>query len=65
MIPSKIAEVGNLFGRRVQFNQGSEILIRIKIKGMDDKEMMGLLEQFLEALKDSFKAKGELQDVSK
>ncbi|MNH45798.1 hypothetical protein D3C79_1083480 [compost metagenome] len=65
MIPSKIAEVGNLFGRRVQFNQGSEILIRIKVKGMDDKEMMGLLEQFLEALKDSFKAKGELQDVSK
>ncbi|GIP55683.1 transcription-repair-coupling factor [Paenibacillus vini] len=65
IIPAKIAEVGNLFGRRVQFNQGSVMLIRIKTKGMDDKEMMGLLEQFLGALKDSFKAKGELQDVSK
>lgn len=65
IIPAKIAEVGNLFGRRVQFNQGSGMLIRIKTKGMDDKEMMGLLEQFLGALKDSFKVKGELQDVTK
>lgn len=64
-IPSKLAEVGNLFGRRVQFNQGSGILIKIKTKDMEDKELMGLLEQFLDALKDSFKAKGELQDVSK
>lgn len=65
VIPSRIAEVGNLFGRRVQFIQGSGLLIRIKTKGMDDKEMMGLLEQFLGALKDSFKSKGELQDVSR
>jgi len=41
------------------------MIIRINIKGMDDKEMMGLLEQFLGALKDAFKAKGELQNVSK
>lgn len=65
MIPAKLMEVGNLFGRRVQFNQGSNIVIRIQTKGMDEKEMMGLLEQFLEALKDSFKAKGELQNVSR
>ncbi|GJM83449.1 hypothetical protein HMSSN139_59450 [Paenibacillus sp. HMSSN-139] len=65
VVPGKLAEVGNLFGRRVQFSQGSVMLIRIKTKGMDDKELMGLLEQFLGALKDAFKAKGELQDVSK
>lgn len=65
IVPAKLAEVGNLFGRRVQFIQGSVMLIRINIKGMDDKALMGLLEQFLNALKDAFKAKGELQDVSK
>ncbi|WP_044482602.1 transcription-repair coupling factor [Paenibacillus antibioticophila] len=65
IIPAKFMEVGNLFGRRVQFNQGSNIVIRIQTKGMDEKEMMGLLEQFLGALKDSFKAKGELQNVSR
>ncbi|MNJ45043.1 hypothetical protein D3C77_401210 [compost metagenome] len=65
IIPGKLAEVGNLFGRRVQFNQGSAMLIRIKTKELDDKALMGLLEQFLEALKVSFKLKGELQDVSK
>ncbi|MNO62911.1 Transcription-repair-coupling factor [compost metagenome] len=67
LVPTKLAEVGNLFGRHVQFNQGSGsgVLIRIKTKGMDDKELMSLLEKFLEAMKDSFKAKGELQNVSK
>lgn len=65
MVPAKFMEVGNLFGRRVQFNQGSNIVVRIQTKGMDEKEMMGLLEQFLGALKDSFKAKGELQNVSR
>ncbi|SDG16849.1 transcription-repair coupling factor [Fontibacillus panacisegetis] len=67
LVPAKLAEVGNLFGRHVQFNQGSGsgVLIRIKTKGMDDKELMSLLEKFLEAMKNSFKAKGELQNVSK
>ncbi|MEC0333774.1 transcription-repair coupling factor [Paenibacillus macerans] len=65
IVPGRLAEIGNLFGRRVQFIQGSVMLIRINIKGMDDKALMGLLEQFLNALKDAFKAKGELQDVSK
>lgn len=65
LIPAKFAEVGNQFGRRVQFNQGTGILIQIKIKGLSDKEMMDLLEQFLESLKDAFKSKGELQDVAK
>lgn len=65
VVPAKLMEVGNLFGRRVQFSQGSNIVIRIQTKGMDEKEMMGLLEQFLGALKDSFKAKGELQNVSR
>ncbi|WP_460327302.1 transcription-repair coupling factor [Paenibacillus sp. YSY-4.3] len=65
ILPAKLAEVGNLFGRRVQFNQGSAMQIRIKTKELDDKALMGLLEQFLEALKVSFKLKGELQDVSK
>ncbi|MNP54694.1 hypothetical protein D3C76_1492700 [compost metagenome] len=68
IVPTKLAQVGNLFGRHVQFNQGSAgsgMLIRMKTKGMDDKELMSLLEKFLEAMKDSFKAKGELQNVSK
>ncbi|RUT27725.1 transcription-repair coupling factor [Paenibacillus zeisoli] len=65
LIPAKFAEVGNQYGRRVQFNQGTGILIQIKIKGLSDKEMMDLLEQFLESLKDAFKSKGELQDVAK
>lgn len=65
VIPNKLAEIGNLFGRRVQFSQGSVMLIRMKVKGMNDQELMSLLEQFLDALKDAFKAKGELQNVSK
>lgn len=65
IIPAKFAEVGNHYGRRVQFNQGAGILVQIKIKGLSDKEMMELLEQFLESLKDAFKSKGELQDVGK
>lgn len=65
VIPNKLAEIGNLFGRRVQFSQGSGMLIRMKVKGMNDQELMSLLEQFLDALKDAFKAKGELQNVSK
>lgn len=67
LIPAKLAEVGNLFGRHVQFNQGSGsgMLIRIKTKGMDDKELMSLLEEILGAMKDSFKVKGELQNASK
>lgn len=67
LVPVKLAEVGNLFGRHVQFNQGSDsgMLIRIKTKGMDDKELMSLLEEILGAMKDSFKVKGELQNASK
>lgn len=67
LVPAKLAEVGNLFGRHVQFNQGpgSGMLIRIKTKGMDDKELMSLLEEILGAMKDSFKVKGELQNASK
>src|SRR5690606_19214601 len=65
ILPAKLAEVGNLFGRRVQFNQGSAMLIRIKTKELDDKALMGLLEQFIEAMMVSFNLKRELQHGSK
>ncbi|WP_068621717.1 transcription-repair coupling factor [Paenibacillus tuaregi] len=65
VIPAKLAEVGNQYGRRVQFNQGTAIQIQIKIKGLSDKEMMDLLEQIMESLKGAFKSKGELQDAAK
>ncbi|WP_223069055.1 transcription-repair coupling factor [Paenibacillus caui] len=65
IIPSALAKVGNQYGRRVQFTQGADMEIHIKAKGMEDKDMLDLLEQFLESLSQAFKSKGELQDVAK
>ncbi|AWB42816.1 transcription-repair coupling factor [Paenibacillus sp. CAA11] len=62
---AKLATIGNRYGRRVQFSQGPEMVIHMKVKGMEDQEMLDLLEQFLDAIKDSFKPKGELQNVTK
>ncbi|MEC0373129.1 transcription-repair coupling factor [Paenibacillus chibensis] len=60
---SKLAQVGNKFERRVQFEQESHLSIRIKGKGLDDGQLLGLLEQFLKAIRELFKSKEELQDV--
>ncbi|GIO35018.1 MULTISPECIES: transcription-repair coupling factor [Paenibacillus] len=60
---AKLAQVGNQFERRVQFEQESHLLIRIKGKGLDDKQLLGLLENFLAAISELFKSKEELQDV--
>jgi transcription-repair coupling factor (superfamily II helicase) len=61
---SKLSQVGNRFERRVQFNQGSNMVIQVKGKGLTDGELLELLCQFLEAIMESFKLKGELQDVA-
>ncbi|HWO55863.1 MAG TPA: transcription-repair coupling factor [Paenibacillus cookii] len=60
---SKLAQIGNKFERRVQFEQESHLLIRIKGKGLGDKQLLGLLEDFLAAIRELFKSKEELQDV--
>ncbi len=60
---AKLAQVGNRFERRVQFEQETQMTIRIKGKGLDDTQLLDLLEQFLEAIRELFKSKGELQDV--
>jgi len=62
---SKIAHIGNQFERRVQFEQGPHMLIHVKGKGLGDKQLMELVEKFLESMKTAFKSKGELKDVSK
>jgi transcription-repair coupling factor (superfamily II helicase) len=62
---AKLAKIGNSFERRVQFEQEATMTIRIKGKGLVEKQLMDLLEQFLEAIREPFKPKGELQDVSK
>ena len=41
------------------------MLIHVKGKGLGDKQLMELVEKFLESMKTAFKSKGELKDVSK
>ncbi len=62
---TKFASIGNSFQRRVQFEQESVMTIRVKGKGLEEKQLLDLLEQFLEAIREPFKSKGELQDVVK
>lgn len=62
---SKLVKIGNRFERRVQFEQEPAMTIRVKGKGLEDKALLDLLEQFLEAIREPFKLKGELQDVIK
>ncbi|KGE19945.1 transcription-repair coupling factor [Paenibacillus wynnii] len=62
---AKLAKVGNRFERRVQFDRDAKAAIRVKSKGLEDKELLGLLEQFLEEVKQSLKSKGELHNVIK
>lgn len=56
---AKLAKVGNLFERRVQFEQGAGAAIRIKAKGLGDKALLDLLEQFLAEIKPPVQSKGE------
>ncbi|NMO97746.1 transcription-repair coupling factor [Paenibacillus lemnae] len=62
---TKLAQIGNQFERRVQFEQGPGISIRLKGKGLSDQELLKLLEEFLDAAQASFHGKGDLQDVVK
>ncbi|WP_322908060.1 transcription-repair coupling factor [Paenibacillus campi] len=59
-----LSDVGNRFERRVQFNQGSTMVIQVKGKGLTDRELLELLCSFLEAVMESYKLKGELQNVA-
>ncbi|MGG3279031.1 transcription-repair coupling factor [Paenibacillus solani] len=60
-----LAQIGNLFERRVQFEKGPNMVIRIKGKGLSDQQLLELLEQFLEAAREPFNLKGELQNAVK
>ncbi|MEK3732765.1 MULTISPECIES: transcription-repair coupling factor [Paenibacillus] len=62
---TELARIGNMFERRVQFEQGPSMVIRIKGKGLSDQQLLELLEQFLEAAKEPFHLKGELQNAIK
>ncbi|MDO7908574.1 transcription-repair coupling factor [Paenibacillus sp. JX-17] len=62
---AKLFEIGNRFERRVQFEQGSVLAIHLKGKGLNEGQLMELIEHFLDAIKDAFNLKGELQDVIK
>ncbi|MCZ4151938.1 hypothetical protein BZG21_47010, partial [Escherichia coli] len=62
---SKIANIGNQFERRVQFEQGSHMLVHVKGKGLEDKQLMELVEKFMESLQSAFKSKGEPKNVTK
>lgn len=61
---AKLAEIGNRFERRVQFEQGTSMSARIKGKGLSDPQLLELLEQFLSALKEAFTLKEELQNAT-
>ncbi|AKG36926.1 transcription-repair coupling factor [Paenibacillus durus] len=61
----KLAKIGKDFERRVQFDKDAKATIRIKTKDLDDKELLALLERFLEEVKPSFKSKGELHNAVK
>lgn len=61
---AKLAEIGNRFERRVQFEQGTSMSARIKGKGLNDPQLLELLEQFLSALKEAFTLKEELQNAT-
>lgn len=63
--PSGIAQIGNRFERRVQFDQGVPMTVAIKGKGLGDRQLMELLEEFLSSMKEAFNLKGELLDVVK
>ena len=62
---TQLAQIGNLFERRVQFEQGPQMSIRLKGKGLSDQQLLELLEQFLEAAKEPFNRKGDLQNAVK
>ncbi|WP_151737934.1 transcription-repair coupling factor [Paenibacillus tengchongensis] len=62
---AKLAKVGNSFERRVQFDKEAKASIRIKAKDLSDRDLLELLEKFLEAAKQSLKLKGELHNAIK
>lgn len=62
---TQLAQIGNLFERRVQFEQGPNMSIRLKGKGLSDQQLLELLEKFLEAVKEPFNRKGDLHNAIK
>ncbi|WP_054956721.1 transcription-repair coupling factor [Paenibacillus dakarensis] len=62
---AQLAEIGNLFERRVQFEQGPHMQIRLKGKGLSDQQLLELLERFLDAAREPFNRKGDLQNAVK
>lgn len=61
----KLASLGNQFDKRIRFDQGPSIIMNVRCKGLDDSQIMQLLEDVLKNAKEAFKTKGELQDVVK
>lgn len=61
----KLAALGNQYDRRLRFEQGPATTMLVRSKGLDDSQIMHLLEDILMNAKEAFKLKGELQDVVK
>ncbi|MHA0857612.1 transcription-repair coupling factor [Paenibacillus sp. CMAA1364] len=62
---AELVRIGNSFERRVQFEQESVMTIKVKGKGLEEKQLLELLERFLEEIQEPFKLKGEVQNVVK
>ncbi|MFD0621210.1 transcription-repair coupling factor [Paenibacillus sp. GCM10027629] len=61
----KLAQLGAQFDKRIRFEQGPSIIMNVRCKGLDDSQMLQLVEDVLKSAKEAFKTKGELQDVIK
>ena len=51
-------------GRMVNAINSQQLLIKFKIRGLDENALLALMEQFLLQYKEATKSKGELQDVA-
>lgn len=51
-------------GRLVSAINAQQLLLRLKVRGMDENALLALIEQFLVQYKEATKSKGELQDVA-
>jgi transcription-repair coupling factor (superfamily II helicase) len=60
----KLFGLSNQFPGRIKLTAGQNIIISIKVKGLNTKEMLQLLEDFMAAYKAVRKNNKELQDVT-
>ncbi len=51
-------------GRMTSAVNAQQLLVRFKIRGLDENALLALIEQFLLQYKEATKSKGELQDVA-